>query len=122
MQVNLPKVRSLWLPVLILLSACSQSPEDRMVELGRCYKAGAVLKDRALLRGVEITSERTMQDTKFNVSPAQFAMLINEKINDELYSEGSSTDPARVLKTLTKWADSSVCKDMKQQGVDAGEP
>nr|WP_315240763.1 hypothetical protein [uncultured Albidiferax sp.] len=122
MKVNLPKVRSLWLPVLILLSACSQSPEDRLVELGRCYKAGAILKDRVLLRGVEITSEKTIRDSKIEVSPAMFAMLINEKINDELYSEGSSTDPARVLKTLTKWANSSVCKDMKQQGVDAGEP
>lgn len=74
----------LWLPVLILLSACSHSPEDRLVKLGRCFKAGTVLEDRVLLRGVEIALMRTIQDLKIEMSPAQFAMLIIQKIDDEL--------------------------------------
>ncbi len=122
MKVDLSKVRSLWLPVLILLSACSHSPEDRLVELGRCYKAGTVLEDRVLLRGVEIALMKTIQDLKIEMSPAQFAMLINQKINDELYPAGSLTDSGHVLRTATKWADSSVCQDAKQQAIDAAKP
>ena len=122
MQADLLKVRRLLLPALILLSACSQSPQDRLVELGRCFKAGTVLEDRVLLRGVEIALMKTIRDLKIEVSPAQFAMLINQKINDELYPAGSLTDSAHVLRTVTKWADSSVCQDAKQQGVNAGKP
>lgn len=122
MKVDSPKVCSPWLPALILLSACSQSPEDRLVELGRCFKAGTVLEDRVLLRGVEIALMKTIQDLKIEMSPAQFAMLINQKINDELYPAGSLTDSGHVFRTATKWADSSVCQDAKQQAIDSAKP
>jgi hypothetical protein len=122
MKPGLAKVRSLWLLVLILMSACSKSPEDRLVELGRCYKAGVVLEDRVLVQGVEIALLKTIRDLKIEISPAQFAMVINQKINDELYPRGSMTDATHVLKKVTEWASSSVCKDVKQQAVDAKTP
>lgn len=122
MKADVSKARSLWLLSLVLLSACSQSPQDRLVELGRCYKAGSTLEDKVLLRGVEIALTNAIRDLKIEVSPAQFAMLINQKINDELYPAGSLTDSGHVLRTATKWADSSVCQDAKQQAIDAAKP
>lgn len=121
MKADVIKVRSLLLPALMLLSACSQSPQDRLVELGRCYKAGSTLDDRLLLRGVEIALTKAIRDLKIEVSPAQFAMLVNEKINDELYPAGSLTDSAHVLRTATDWAGSSVCQDVKKQTTDAAK-
>lgn len=121
MKADLSKMRSLWLPVLVLLSACSQSPEDRLVALGRCYKAAGVLEDRVLLRGAEIALTRARRDLEIEVSPARFAMLINQKVNDELYPAGSLTDSGHVFRTVSKWAGSSVCQDAKQQAIDAGK-
>lgn len=121
MKADLSKIRSLWLPTLVLLSACSQSPQDRLVELGPCYKAGSTLEDKLLLRGVEIALTNAIRDLKIEVSPAQFAMLINQRINDELYPAGSLTDPAHVLSKATEWADSSVCRDAKQQAINPGK-
>nr|WP_315232901.1 hypothetical protein [uncultured Albidiferax sp.] len=122
MKANLPKVRSLWLLASMLLSACSQNPQDRLVELGRCYKAAVVIEDRVLLQGVEIALMQSIRDLKIETSPAQFAMLVNERINDELYPAGSLTDSAHVLKKVSDWAASSVCRDAKQQASSAAKP
>jgi hypothetical protein len=121
MKADLLRVRSLCLSALVLLSACSPNPQDRLVELGRCYKASVVIEDRVLLQGVEIALMQAIQDLKIEVSPAQFAMLVNQQVNDELYPAGSLTDAAHVLRTVTKWAGSSVCHGAKQHAIDAAK-
>lgn len=122
MQTDSIKARHVWWPALILLSACSQSPQDRFEELGRCYTAGLLLHDGVLLHGVEIELAKGTRDLKNGIGPAELAMLIPERIHDELYPMGSSTDPAYVTRKLTQWAGTSVCQGLKQQVIDADKP
>jgi len=122
MQIDSTAARYVLWPALILLSACSQSPQDRLEELGRCYTAGLLLHDGVLLRGVEVELAKGTRDLKNGISPTELAMLIPERIHDELYPTGSSTDPAYVTRKLTQWADTSVCQGLKQQAIDADKP
>ena len=108
----------LWLlPVLLLVTACTKGPEDQFIELAKCYKASKLVDD-AVLRAaadaelVVITSEMENKQIK---PPSLFAMRINEKVNDELYPAGSSTNSDYVIDKALSWVNSSYCQSLRKK-------
>ena len=121
MKTVLTKVCELLL-LVSLLSACSPKPEDHFVELGRCYQAGLATDDAQMVQGVNLEIEKASREfNKTGMNPALFAMLVNEKVNDDLYPAGSSTDTDYVSKKVTQWASSSPCQGLKQPGIKGHE-
>ena len=104
----------------ILLTACSQNPEDRLTDLARCYKAGMGLSDRALTQGVEIELAK-IGVMEPGDAAGHFNTILNLKLNGELYPQGSRTLLTYENEVLTKWAATEVCKQLKQTAIDTGK-
>lgn len=103
--------------LLLLVSGCTQSPQDKLVELGKCIKASQIIGDPVLAAAAanEFKVIAPAMESKIVINPALFAMLVNEKVNDELYPAGSSTNSKYVLETAASWINSNYCKELRKK-------
>ena len=100
--------------VIATLCACSQSPEDKLMDIGECYKAGKTFNDQEMVFGVHLRLEELMQEVGSQVSnKSALFMQFNERVNDKLYPRGVSSSPEEALRLLNEWHDSERCQPMR---------
>jgi hypothetical protein len=106
-----------------LLSACGQSLDSALLEVGRCYKAGNHLQDETLrlAAGAEMERQLAQKRDAFKGSAASATMHffapINEQLNHEIFPQGRSTPLDQSLKLLRKWQQSSYCQGLIEKSL-----
>lgn len=97
----------------LLLAGCGKSPEDQLLEAGRCMKAGWLLEDRELSAAAELRQKQVLADMPTPGGPVSlyFARL-NERINEEL---GLHRGRGQAMATLLEWQSSSRCQAMVKE-------
>jgi hypothetical protein len=104
---------------LLALAGCSKSPEARLLDAGRCMKAGWLLEDRELMAAAEYRQKRVVADMpSINGSMALYAARMNEQINDEI---GMHRSRQGAMETLLEWQASSMCQSMVKEARQAGQ-
>ena len=102
---------------LVVLAGCSKSPEDQLLDVGRCMKAGWLLQDRELVAAAEYRQKQVIADMpRIQGSPALFMARLNERINDEV---GMHRSKQGAMETLLEWQGSSMCQSMVKQARQA---
>ncbi|MCO5358708.1 hypothetical protein [Acidovorax kalamii] len=106
-----------------LLSACGQSLDSALMEVGRCYKAGNHLQDETLRLAAGAEMERLLAQKRdaFKGSTVSATMHyfapINEQLNHEIFPQGRSTPLDHSLKLLRKWQQSSYCQGLIEKSL-----
>jgi hypothetical protein len=109
--------------VACLLSACGQSLDSALLEVGRCYKAGNHLQEETLrlAAGAEMERQLAQKRDAFKGSAASATMHffapINEQLNHEIFPQGRSTPLDQSLKLLRKWQQSSYCQGLIEKSL-----
>lgn len=109
--------------VACLLSACGQSLDSALLEVGRCYKAGNHLQDETLRLAAGAEMERLLAQKRdaFKGSTVSATMHyfapINEQLNHEIFPQGRSTPVDHSLKLLRKWQQSSYCQGLIEKSL-----
>lgn len=109
--------------VACLLSACGQSLDSALLEVGRCYKAGNHLQDETLRLVASAEMERLLaqKSDAFKGSTVSAALHhfapINEQLNNEIFPQGRSTPMDHSLKVLRKWQQSSYCQGLIEKSL-----
>lgn len=112
-----PHLHLFVLPLFLLMSGCSQSPEDKLIELGKCFKASQIIDDPVLAAAAvhELKIVTSGMDGKIAINPALYTMVIAGKVRDELYPAGSSTNTQYVVTKAISWVNSSYCLELRKR-------
>jgi len=98
------------LAISITLYGCWQSTEEKLLKVGRCYKAGMHLEDKMLKNAASLEIDKL---TKGKNNPGSFAIgMLGQQLNDEIYPQGNVTPLDESLKVLRKWQKSSYCQGL----------
>ena len=106
----------------LVLSACGQSRESALLEVGRCYKAGLHLQDEVLRKAASTEAERQLRDRN-DLQESHGAAIANyfaptaEKLNEEIYPQGRSTPVEHSLKVVRGWQQSSYCQRLIESSL-----
>lgn len=88
-----------------------------MVEVSKCRKASLHFKDDAFEKGTMRELERLTAELAPQLvgSPARIGVILNQRVNEELYPAGSATHGEFVGRKLTEWYESSYCQSLKSR-------
>lgn len=93
--------------LLVALSGCSKSAEDRAYDIFRCGKAATMLGDRASASNAIAQLESIPEIANMSENKARYAMLMGQRFQDDypLYQYS----PGRQLAVLQKIYSSDAC-------------
>ena len=99
----------------LLLAGCGKSPEDQLLEAGRCVFAAIQLEDKALYRAATARMQQVAEVIRAKGGPganAEAAARVDQKVMGEMTAHSKLAD---AMAMFQDWRKDASCKDMVAQ-------
>ena len=96
--------------IITFISGCTSSKDDEILKIGRCHKAAQTLDDLFLKDATEFRMQSSLKD---HHGSTRDAMVIGEKLQNEIQPQGSSTPFEYSIKIANSWKNTDYCKEVE---------